>query len=160
MAIWLFENRRFTEDAWVPFDRDNQKKLEFIYRHYDTLIQLLKKSSTSSTSAGSMKQGPLQEDDSSGSYGEDEEEEDFCIVGNEDLYAQMKDEFSVGAVDLNEEDPAALKQLQYSDRCLSIALQDSHFQDTITLYPYLLLGCLPDDNDVLIARIDRVDVKY
>lgn len=48
MAIWLFENRDFN-DAWIPFDRANQKKLEFIYRHHDALLKHF------ATTAGSTK---------------------------------------------------------------------------------------------------------
>lgn len=36
MVTWLFENHQFT-NAWIPFDRVNQKKLEYVYRHYEEI---------------------------------------------------------------------------------------------------------------------------
>lgn len=41
MVIWLFENQHFA-NAWIPFDRKNQKRLEYIYRHNQALIDRIK----------------------------------------------------------------------------------------------------------------------
>jgi hypothetical protein len=37
MVTWFFENNQFT-DAWIPFDRNNQKKLEYVYRHHEEIL--------------------------------------------------------------------------------------------------------------------------
>ncbi|KAI9360727.1 hypothetical protein BD770DRAFT_471315 [Pilaira anomala] len=42
MVTWFFENNQFT-DAWIPFDRVNQKKLEYVYRHHEELMELILK---------------------------------------------------------------------------------------------------------------------
>ncbi|KAI8388607.1 uncharacterized protein BYT42DRAFT_240778 [Radiomyces spectabilis] len=104
MAIWYFENSQF-DNAWIPFDRGNQKKLEFIYRHHDQL-----------------------------------------------LLNNFKE--AIDDIDKEEEDPTASQALQFDHNCLSITLRDSHFQDPITLYPAVLLGCLPD-RDILISRAEQ-----
>ena len=39
--IWMFENQHF-HDAWIPFDRQNQLRLEFAYRHHDELARHFK----------------------------------------------------------------------------------------------------------------------
>ncbi|KAL7329287.1 hypothetical protein PS15p_212312 [Mucor circinelloides] len=38
MVIWFFENNHFA-NAWIPFDRSNQKKLEYVYRHHEEIIR-------------------------------------------------------------------------------------------------------------------------
>jgi hypothetical protein len=45
MVTWFFENNQFT-DAWIPFDRKNQKKLEYVYRHHEEILNSLNKKTT------------------------------------------------------------------------------------------------------------------
>lgn len=118
MVIWLFENRRFSDDAWVPFDRPNQKKLEYIYRHHDELVRLL--------------------------------------TDNDNNNNNLTTKKNTIKIDDDEEDPSAFAQIQYKHNCISIVLEDSHFDEPITLYPHMLLGCLTD-RDILIARADMMD---
>ncbi|OAD65682.1 hypothetical protein PHYBLDRAFT_72404 [Phycomyces blakesleeanus NRRL 1555(-)] len=113
MVIWFFENSQFV-DAWVPFDRENQKKLEFVYRHHDELLA------------------------------------DLCL---EKDIRSVTPRFEV---DKDEEDESAYEDLQYTHHCISVVLRDSHFEEAITLYPAMLLGCLPS-RDILIARAERMD---
>jgi hypothetical protein len=47
MVTWFFENNQFA-NAWIPFDRSNQKKLEYVYKHHEQLIQHMQQDSSSS----------------------------------------------------------------------------------------------------------------
>jgi hypothetical protein len=64
MVIWFFENNQFA-NAWVPFDRANQKKLEYIYRHHDDLVyQLSEEKSVSNKNQVKFDIDSEEEDDS------------------------------------------------------------------------------------------------
>lgn len=117
MVIWLFENNQFT-NAWIPFDRSNQKKLEYAYRHHEEIIQLLNQKKNDSIP-------PLT---------------------------------IASFIDLDEEDDSIHSDIQYDQNCIYISLKDSHFEETITLYPTMLLGSLPD-RDILIIRAEMMDHK-
>ncbi|KAG2231274.1 hypothetical protein BDF21DRAFT_466125 [Thamnidium elegans] len=114
MVTWFFENNQFA-NAWIPFDRINQKKLEYVYRHHEELIQFIL----------SQQQHLLQD-------------------------TIIKD------IDLDEEDDSIHEFIQYDHNCLYVRLNDSHFEQEITLYPAMLLGSLPD-RDILIVRAEMMD---
>ena len=117
MVTWFFENNQFT-NAWIPFDRSNQKKLEYVYRHQEEIIQLLNQKKNDSIP-------PLT---------------------------------TSSFIDLDEEDDSIHSDIQYDHNCIYIILKDSHFEQTITLYPTMLLGSLPD-RDILIIRAEMMDHK-
>lgn len=83
MVTWFFENNQFT-NAWIPFDRQNQKKLEYVYRHHEQLLQYIK----------SNKHLSLQ--DSTSIKDIDQDEEDGSVhaliqYGYNCLYIQLAD---------------------------------------------------------------------
>jgi hypothetical protein len=45
MVTWFFENSQFS-NAWIPFDRINQRKLEYVYRHYEELVNYIQQNKT------------------------------------------------------------------------------------------------------------------
>lgn len=117
MVIWFFENNHFA-NAWIPFDRSNQKKLEYVYRHHEQIVALWNQKQNDTIS-------PLTIDT---------------------------------LIDLDEEDDSIHPDIQYDHSCIYINLKDSHFEHTITLYPTMLLGSLPD-RDILIIRAEMMDHK-
>ncbi|KAI7880789.1 uncharacterized protein EV154DRAFT_606215 [Mucor mucedo] len=64
MVTWFFENNQFA-NAWIPFDRSNQKKLEYVYRHHELLIKHIKDSSGSLQDSTSIKEIDQDEEDGS-----------------------------------------------------------------------------------------------
>ena len=127
MAIWLFENQHFHE-AWVPFDRNNQRKLEYVFIHHDSLVRHL------------LEKTPLEE-----------------LLDNNSIDMDEQDPSAVDLVKLNKPDDDDDGGSQEDDgHALSIMLKDSHFTEPITIYPHMLLGCL-SDRDILIARTEHPD---
>ncbi|KAI8647418.1 hypothetical protein BD408DRAFT_408523, partial [Parasitella parasitica] len=117
MVIWFFENNHFT-NAWIPFDRNNQKKLEYVYRHHEEIVQLW----------------------------------------NQKTFDTISPLTTTTAIDLDEEDDSIHPDIQCDCNYIYINLKDSHFDQTITLYPTMLLGSLPD-RDILIIRAEMMDHK-
>lgn len=127
MAIWLFENQHFHE-AWVPFDRNNQRKLEFVFIHHDSLVRHL------------LEKTPLEE----------------LIPDNNTIDLDEQDPTAIDLVKLNKPDEGGGGGDEDGDdgHALSIMLKDSHFTEPITVYPHMLLGCLTD-RDILVARTEH-----
>ncbi|KAG2225261.1 hypothetical protein INT45_001485 [Circinella minor] len=149
--IWMFENQNFN-DAWVPFDTINQKRLEFTYRHHDELAQHFKESLGTknvikqprnkisvTTTAAMVTSPPLPTTTTGGKIS--------SILKNN--------------IDIDEEDPSAFDLIQFKHNCISIVLKDSHFDEPITLYPHMLLASL-SDKDILVARMkqDSITLEY
>ncbi|CDH50549.1 predicted protein [Lichtheimia corymbifera JMRC:FSU:9682] len=113
MAIWLFENQNFHE-AWVPFDRNNQRKLEYVFIHHDSLVRHL------------LEKTPLEE----------------LLPDNNTIDLDEQDPSAIDLVKLNKPDEGSDED--DDGHALSIMLKDSHFTEPITVYPHMLLGCLTD----------------
>lgn len=125
MAIWLFENQHFQE-AWVPFDRHNQRKLEYVFIHHDILVRHL------------LEKKPLEE----------------LLPDNNTIDMDEQDPSAIDLVKLNKPDDGDDNVHEDDGHALSIILKDSHFIEPITVYPHILLGCL-SDRDILIARTEH-----
>ncbi|KAI7852028.1 hypothetical protein BDC45DRAFT_588552 [Circinella umbellata] len=144
--IWMFENQNFN-DAWVPFDTINQKRLEFTYRHHDELAQHFK--------------------DSLGTKSVTKQPRNKILVTTTATIATPPttggkiSSILKSNIDIDEEDPSAFDLIQFKHNCISIVLKDSHFDEPITLYPHMLLASL-SDKDILVARMkqDPITLEY
>jgi hypothetical protein len=199
MVIWFFENNQFA-NAWIPFDRINQKKLEYVYRHHEELVNcillqqqqkhsnLIQQPDINIIEAQLQQQQRLEEDCHSNSMDtgaiisqeekqqqhpgdnllkkeEEAEQADYIdIIGNkEDNISSNRYQLvdsgnnsSIEDIDSDEEDASIHPFIQYDQNCIYINLNDSHFEQEITLYPAMLLGSLPD-RDILIVRAEIMD---
>ena len=141
--IWMFENQNFN-DAWVPFDTINQKRLEFTYRHHDELAQHFKYSSGTKNVS---KQSRNKISATTTTAMTTSTKPATATEGRISSIIQS-------SIDTDEEDPSAFDLIQFRHNCISIVLKDSHFDGPITLYPHMLLASLPD-RDILVARMEQ-----
>lgn len=176
MVIWFFENVQFT-DAWIPFDRANQKKLEYVYRHHEELINFLTQQQQQHQQHGidelpiddslhhkAQLKDQQQQQQLKSQHNEqpidsiiEEKQGNHLLPAvntiNEDEAEKIDNESlqKIENIDLEEEDASIHQNIQYAHNCIYINLLDSHFEQEITLYPAMLLGSLPD-RDILIIR--------
>ncbi|KAI9243926.1 hypothetical protein BDA99DRAFT_529745 [Phascolomyces articulosus] len=154
--IWMFENQHFN-DAWIPFDTINQKRLEFAYRHHDELAQHFKDpgkvivtTTTTSTTNTHTKQQPRNKISSlpppPSTTTNNNNTTSTTLAKTAAAFLQN--------IDLDEEDPSAFDLIQFNHNCISIVLKDSHFNEPVTLYPHMLLASL-SDRDILVARMEQ-----
>lgn len=163
MVTWFFENNQFA-NAWIPFDRNNQKKLEYVYRHHEELINYMLQQEQQLE----VEQQQQQDNNNSSSSSESSNCSNISY-NNDTLHKQDEEEGSlthnnklittaIKNIDLEEEDASIHQFVKYDHNCIFIHLNDSHFEHEITLYPAMLLGSLPD-RDILIVRTEMMDNK-
>ncbi|CAO3626515.1 unnamed protein product [Mucor hiemalis] len=150
MVTWFFENSQFA-DAWIPFDRNNQKKLEYVYRHHEELINWILQQQQQPPLPEERTLAPLKEQDSNI---QPTHHSSHCSLDGK-LKNELQQEV-IKDIDLEEEDASIQQYIKYDHNCIYIHLNDSHFEQEITLYPTMLLGSLPD-RDILIVRADMMD---
>lgn len=153
MVTWFFENSQFT-DAWIPFDRSNQKKLEYVYRHHEELINWILQQQQQPQHSPQEERitSPLKEQDSN--IQPSHQNPHYSSL-DEKTKSELHQE-AIKDIDLEEEDASIQQYVKYDHNCIYIHLNDSHFEHEITLYPTMLLGSLPD-RDILIVRADMMD---
>lgn len=152
MVTWFFENSQFT-DAWIPFDRSNQKKLEYVYRHHEELINWILQQQQQQQQLVQEERtiSPLKEQDSNIQPSHQSSHSSLDEKTKNELQQEV-----IKDIDLEEEDASIQQYVKYDHNCIYIHLNDSHFEHEITLYPTMLLGSLPD-RDILIVRADMMD---
>ncbi|KAI8977674.1 hypothetical protein BDF20DRAFT_876239 [Mycotypha africana] len=175
MVTWFFENNHFT-NAWIPFDRKNQKKLEYVYRHHEEFIKHMKdketevseslqQQDTTIASCNATATSPTTVTSSTnaqtGTAITNIPTTEINFVNNHRKAPTMPTipkPVTIKDIDSDEEDSSVHSSIQYGHNCLYIKLIDSHFEQPITLYPALLLGSLPE-RDFLIIRAEMTDHK-